>query len=334
MAQITFTRDLNVTENPKFILLIIDPQNDFHNGGSLMVDHAEEDALITSAFITKNIDIIDEIFVTLDSHHKKHIAHKAFWVRTDKENGNQVLAPFSMLSHNGKEDTDCLYKYDPKTNEVDLKEGWRPKDISLKNWAIDYSKKLTNGVNNFKLTIWPDHCLIGTSGHAIQDDIQKALSQWSRHQKNLNKTIKYICKGMNCLTEMYSAIEAEVPINSDQSTTCNVELLMELGKTTYLLVAGQALTHCVNYTVRDILKYWYGKTYKNQVEEKALTLKGKPLTLVKTITEVGNIIILKDCMSPVARFEGAGEQFLRDAAKAGCRVVCASELEGLKIGLK
>lgn len=33
---------------------------------------------------------------------------------------------------------------------------------------------------------------------------------------------------MNCLTEMYSAIEAEVPIKTDPSTTLNTELLDEL----------------------------------------------------------------------------------------------------------
>ncbi len=35
---------------------------------------------------------------------------------------------------------------------------------------------------------------------------------------------------MNCLTEMYSAVEAEVPVRTDPSTTRNEELLMELRK--------------------------------------------------------------------------------------------------------
>ncbi len=37
-------------------------------------------------------------------------------------------------------------------------------------------------------------------------------------------------QGMNCLTEMYSAVEAEVPVRTDPSTTRNEELLMELRK--------------------------------------------------------------------------------------------------------
>lgn len=55
---------------------------------------------------------------------------------------------------------------------------------------------------------------------------------------------------------MYSAIEAEVPIVNDPSTQTNYELLLELTKQSKVLICGQALSHCVNYTTRDILKYW------------------------------------------------------------------------------
>lgn len=327
MAQIIFTRDLRVTDdNPKYTLLIIDPQIDFHKGGSLAVPHADEDAKVTANVILKNLDKIDEIFVTLDSHHKKHIAHKAFWepMSTDKDNGNQKLKNFSQLSHIDQDDS-CLYLCTEKGTVDQALEGWRPKDISLKNWAIEYSKKLAKGVNNFKLTIWPDHCLIGTEGHAINELIQKALSEWSRHPRNLNKTIKYITKGMNCLTEMYSAIEAEVPIVSDQSTMTNEELLFELGKTDKLLVCGQALSHCVNYTVRDIVKHWYGKVYKNQIEEGASKNCKKPNTMIE------NIFIIRDATSPVEHFEKAGEDFVKDMTKAGLKIVKADEL--VEIGL-
>ena len=84
---------------------------------------------------------------------------------------------------------------------------------------------------------------------------------------------------MNPLTEMYSAIKAEVPIDDDESTSLNRKLLNELDMATnvrslllncciflffyfsqffysqlfeQVLVCGQAKSHCVNYTVRDI----------------------------------------------------------------------------------
>lgn len=52
------------------IMLIIDPQMDFHPpNGTLGVPGAQEDSERTAAFIREHIDEIDDIFVTLDSHH-------------------------------------------------------------------------------------------------------------------------------------------------------------------------------------------------------------------------------------------------------------------------
>ncbi len=53
----------------KNVLLIIDPQIDFHVGGSLAVPGAEEDSKRTAKFIIDNMSSIDDIYVTMDSHH-------------------------------------------------------------------------------------------------------------------------------------------------------------------------------------------------------------------------------------------------------------------------
>jgi hypothetical protein len=50
-------------------------------------------------------------------------------------------------------------------------------------------------------------------GHAVVESIHNALQQWcTSHHRNVNYTLK----GQNCFTEMYSAIEAEVPIRWEQ----------------------------------------------------------------------------------------------------------------------
>lgn len=59
------------------------------------------------------------------------------------------------------------------------------------------------------------------------------------------------------------------------------------------MICGQALSHCVNYTVRDIVSQWSSST---------------------------SIILLKDCMSSVPGFEEAGEKFLQDMIKVGVKV--------------
>jgi hypothetical protein len=60
-------------------LLIIDPQNDFHPGGTLAIPTADEDDERTAAFIRDNVNDIDRIVITLDSHQRIHIAHGLFW---------------------------------------------------------------------------------------------------------------------------------------------------------------------------------------------------------------------------------------------------------------
>ena len=66
---------------------------------------------------------------------------------------------------------------------------------------------------------------IGTVGHSVVDNINEALQEWSAEHM---KMIKYVMKGQNCLTEMYSAIAAEVPIPTDPNTKTNLKLLNEL----------------------------------------------------------------------------------------------------------
>jgi hypothetical protein len=63
-------------------------------------------------------------------------------------------------------------------------------------------------------------------------------------------------QGQNDMTEMYSAIEAEVPIPADPHTQTNFEFVGDLKRAEKVIIGGQALSHCVNYTTRDLLRYW------------------------------------------------------------------------------
>ena len=55
------------------ILLIIDPQIDFHDKedekGSLPIPNSHEDSKEIARMIRANKDNIDDIYVTMDSHH-------------------------------------------------------------------------------------------------------------------------------------------------------------------------------------------------------------------------------------------------------------------------
>lgn len=75
------------------------------------------------------------------------------------------------------------------------------------------------------IQIWPEHCLIGSPGHAVVPCVNQALQDWAEHSLN---TVTYIMKGTNCLTEMYSALCAEVPIKNDSSTCLDTKTITRL----------------------------------------------------------------------------------------------------------
>ena len=60
----------------------------------------------------------------------------------------------------------------------------------------------------------------------------------------------------------YSAIIAEVPIRDDPATHLNTKLMQKLHSCPQLVVCGQALSHCVNFTVRDVVDNWRGENSK------------------------------------------------------------------------
>lgn len=252
-------------------LLIIDPQFDFCDpSGALYVKGAENDMDRLAAFIDKNGDLINHISVTLDSHHKFDIAHPTFWVDND---GNHPT-PFTMIT------------------SKDIESGrWRTAmsdPDELDEDALKYTKALERG-GKYSLIIWPEHCLIGSRGHSIHDGLFKSLMRWS----NTNKQVNFVTKGENQFTEHYSAIKPEVIREGDEVKQWFVDLLEESDE---ILVAGEALSHCVAATVTDIADH-----FKNQNSIKRITL-------------------LEDCTSSVTGFEKSGKDFINLMGSRGMRL--------------
>lgn len=92
-------------------------------------------------------------------------------------------------------------------------------DIDTLAWSIEYTKRLEEK-GRFQLCIWPEHCLIGTSGHNVVEIVRNAMDEWS---DMTGKSVEWVEKGQNLLTEMYSALCAEVPVND--KTSFNTDLL-------------------------------------------------------------------------------------------------------------
>lgn len=297
-------------------LLIIDAQNDFHPGeqNTLSITNADQDAERITQLILDSIDAstgtssISRIVATLDTHHKLHIAHPTFWKNekdehpppfttiscTDIQNGKwkprpNLKIPFGAL--NNVLDLNILNDGRSKSDIIIDTEG----NIDLLSYVIQYTKALESS-GKFTLTIWPEHCLIGSQGHNIVPNIHNALQEWSLIT---GTSVEYVQKGENILTEMYSVLKAEVPISSD--TTFNHELFASLNASDKIIVCGQALSHCVNYSVVDLME-------KMDVMERK------------------KVVLLSDCASPVYMCEKDAEEFLEYVKKKGGTVCKAADI--------
>jgi nicotinamidase/pyrazinamidase len=127
--------------------------------------------------------------------------------------------------------------------------------------------------------------------------VAQQLAQWGRDH---HATVDYIFKGSNPFTEHYSAIQAEVPDADDPGTLVNTRLLGSLAQADGVVVAGEALSHCVANTVRDVARH--------------LGTEGaRKLTL------------LVDCTSSVRGFEAFGADFLREMKGRGMATARSTE---------
>jgi nicotinamidase/pyrazinamidase len=260
-------------------LLLIDPQNDFVlPTGSLSVPGAQADCDRLARAISENKEKISDIFVTLDTHERYHIAHPIFWTNDRGEHPK----PFSTIT------------------PEDVNGGvWRTTRPAHAAWAKDYVAKLKAG-GRFQLTIWPEHCLIGSTGHAVYDPLHQAIHEWEAcHQTGTT----FVMKGNNAFTEHYSAIKAEVTMPEDPRTYLNTLLIQQLLKYDMVVIAGEALSHCVNFTVRDLV----GNISRADLQK---------------------VVIVSDGCSPVRGFEAAANKFTTDMAKLGIRFASAAEVFG------
>lgn len=261
----------------KVHLLLIDPQNDFMDQpkAALAVPGAQQDMKNVAELITRMNNKLSDIHVTLDSHHVLDVAHPAMW----RDANNNMPNPFTEITH------------------ADVKNGvWMPFHPALKDEMLAYTKELE--VNNrYKLLIWPEHCLIGSWGNAIYEPVIASLNIWARENKQL---INYVTKGSNPFTEHYSAVKAEVQKADDKTTQINWPLINVIKEADLILLAGEALSHCVASTVTDIAD--------NFGEE-----------------NISKLVLLTDCASSVTGFETNGQEFIEKMVKRGMKTALSTD---------
>lgn len=218
-----------MSQRKKNAVLLIDVQYDFCNpNGALFVPGSVEDNKRLSSFILNNLDEIDYMAATLDSHHEIDIAHPEFWYDKD----GKVPAPFTVIS------------------AQDLRDGkWTPKYYPMQS-ALSYLDALSQQ-GEFVHVIWPAHCLIGSKGHAIDDIVFDAIKAFDR-AKGARGCV-FVTKGTHPLTEHFGAFHAQVPIQNVPTTNVNMALLKTLAEYENIYLAGQARNFCVVNTLKQMI---------------------------------------------------------------------------------
>ena len=191
-------------------------------------------------FVYRNLGTITQIFPSLDTHHAMQVFH-AIWLVD--EHGNHP-APYTLVSAD------------------DVAAGrWRVNAAVAEALGIDldyaqrhlahYTRRLADG-GKYELTIWPYHAMLGGIGHALVSAVEEAVffHGIARHSRP-----EFQVKGDNPLTEHYSMLGPEVTEgpDGDRLGEKNTELIEALLAFDAVVVAGQAKSHCLAWTIDDLL---------------------------------------------------------------------------------
>ncbi|MFY0539922.1 cysteine hydrolase family protein [Nannocystis pusilla] len=260
----------------KIHLLIIDPQRDFCDpSGSLFVPGADRDMLRLARFIERMKQKLRDIHVTLDSHRRVDISHPMWWVDSSGKNP----APFTRIT------------------PEDVRAGkWTTRMPALYKRSLAYLDALRAG-SRYEHTVWPYHCLIGDEGAAIVEPVSTAIHRWEERFAQAD----FITKGSNMWTEHFSGVQAEVPDSEDPSTQMNMRLIETLQEADVVLLAGEALSHCLANTGRDIIRVFNNPTL------------------------TGKLHLLRDATSSVGGFEALGDAFIHEFEAAGGHVTTTQQ---------
>lgn len=264
-------------------LLVIDPQNDFCDPerGALYVPGADADMSRLADFVDRHRDRLDAIHVTLDSHHPVDIAHPGFW----RDARGEPPAPFTTI-----------------TAAAARAGKWRPADPAARERALAYLDALEDR-GRYPHTIWPPHCLIGAPGHNVWPPLFAALRRWEEAR---NRVVDYVLKGQNIWTEHFSAVRAEVPDPEDAATEVNAPLVTALAGADRVIIAGEAGSHCVAHTVRDLAD--------------ALAAR------IPDERPAARLCLLTDAISPVTGFEAHQTAFLAELGARGMKTATTDAL--------
>jgi nicotinamidase-related amidase len=254
----------------RICLLLVDVQNTFcipdfelfvaGRSGTGAVD----DNRRLCEFLYRNLGRITQIFPSLDTHHAMQVFH-AIWLVDEQGNPPE---PYSLISH----DDVAAGRWrvnEPVAEALGIDPGYAARHLE------HYTRQLAEG-GKYDLTVWPYHAMLGGISHALVSAVEEAVffhgvARYSRPE--------FQVKGDNPLTEHYSMLGPEVTEgpDGDRLDGTNTGLIEKLLEFDAVVVAGQAKSHCLAWTIDDLLE-------DEHVRERELAER---------------TYLLEDCTSPV-----------------------------------
>ncbi|MDZ7956491.1 MAG: cysteine hydrolase family protein [Aulosira sp. DedQUE10] len=290
-------------DNRRICLLLIDVQNTFcipefelFVGGKSGTGAVEDNQRLCE-FIYRNLGAITTITPTLDTHTATQIFHPIFWVNSA---GEHPIPAATSISPTDIEQG--IWKVNPAVAHSITKGDYK----LLEKHAYHYVKQLSQD-GKYPLTVWPYHSMLGGIGHALVPSVEEAIFF---HCIARQSQTQFEIKGENPLTENYSILRPEVLIDFAQNPLAqkNTRLIQQLLEFDAVIIGGQAKSHCVAWTIDDLL---------TEIKQVDINLTKK-------------VYLLEDCTSPVVvpgivdYTEQADAAFNR-FAEAGMHIVKSTE---------
>ena len=287
-------------DSKKIWLLLIDVQNTFCLPdfelfvGGRDGRGAVDDNRRLCEFIYRNLGHISRITATLDTHRAMQIFHPIFLV----DSAGEHPAPFSLVTRADLEAG--RWKFNPAlADEFNISAEYGHERLVHYASALEKNGKLA-------LTIWPYHAMLGGVGHALVSCVEEALFF---HSIARLAPTQFELKGDRPFTENYSAIGPEVTVGprGEVLGEHNSKFIETLKEVDVLIIAGQAKSHCVAWTVADLL---------NDITAADSSLAQK-------------IYLLEDCTSPVVvpglDYTDAADEAFAKFAQAGMHRVKSTD---------
>jgi nicotinamidase-related amidase len=253
---------------------------------------ALDDSRRLCEFVYRNLATITRVFPSLDTHQAMQVFH-AIWLVDER---GEHPAPHTIVSAQDVET--CRWRANPAVaRALGLDED------AARRHLEHYTRRLAEG-GKYALTVWPYHAMLGGIGHALVPAVEEAIFF---HGLARDTQPDFQVKGDAPLTEHYSMLGPEVTEGPDGERLGrrNTELVDKLLRFDAVIVAGQAKSHCLAWTIDDLLK-------DDDVRERGLAER---------------TYLLEDCTSPVvvpgvvdytdeadaafARYEAAGMHCVR-----------------------